>query len=170
MDNCILIENNVIEEFNNIFQYLENESNTAWTIAIKNVLKKVAKKIDNDCLVATNKISDTDCGEWLFDFVIYKETEGSLYELILIAECEWHSNYTTEYYQDLKYDFEKLLVAKSEHKLFIFELESQEEAILIIDNLIGIIKKFKHTYPNERYLFATWIKTMQKFYFKIFIS
>jgi hypothetical protein len=41
----------------------------------------------------------------------------------LVLECEWNRNY-----ERIKYDFEKLLIAKSKYKILIFQAKDKKKA------------------------------------------
>jgi len=54
--------------------------------------------------------------EWLYDLVWYRENdEEYLVEVPLVVECEWGTNTK----KHIKFDFEKLLLAKAGIKLMI---------------------------------------------------
>lgn len=66
-------------------------------------------------------------GEWLYDLVWYRENDkGQLVEVPLVVESEW-----SRYYKDVKFDFEKLLLANSQLKLMICSCPEKESEVWI---------------------------------------
>ena len=65
-------------------------------------------------------------GAFLCDLSWYTSTpapEGNLLEMPLALESEWHASY-----KQIKYDFEKLLVAKSKFKVMVFQASGRNAA------------------------------------------
>src|SRR5690606_23789575 len=55
--------------------------------------------------------------EWLYDLVWYRNNEaGLLHQIGLIMESEW-----SRAMEEIRYDFEKLLVAKAPIKVMVFQ-------------------------------------------------
>lgn len=83
-------------------------------------------------------------GEWLFDLVWYKENHNrQLIELRLVLESEWsHNKY------DIKYDFEKLLIAKCDSKVMLTESPDAKQVVQ------EGIKSFSVNCSSEQYLLA----------------
>lgn len=85
-----------------------------WTEEIKNSLGELGRD-NNFSICASTLDKDYEC-EWLYDLVWYKENEnGYLIDVPLVVESEWK----TDLIKDIKFDFEKLLLAKSRVKLMI---------------------------------------------------
>jgi hypothetical protein len=70
----------------------------------------------------------------------------------LVAECEWGGE------GGIKYDFEKLLISKSQYKLMIFKSDSDKNIDDIINKMKIWINIFRQTSKGDRYLFAGWSK------------
>lgn len=85
--------------------------------------------------------------EWLFDIVWYKNNNLGLIETPLIMECEWHSSW-----EQIKYDFEKLLVARADIRVMMFE-GWKENIRKHRDKFIEIINSYKYSQIGDRYLF-----------------
>jgi len=157
-------EQNIDSEFNKIWDYCETDSNKEWTIAIKTILEKINQNFFHN-KIATSNLQNTESGEWLFDFVIYEENkENYLNKLNLIAEIEWR-NYN-EYFPQLKYDFEKLLIAKCNYKLFIFEVDDNDELEDHTSKLSKILSNYNENNifaENEKYYLIIWNRKDQIF-------
>ena len=95
--------------------------NTNYTETIKIALGDLGEDFGYKvCTSTKDKIFN---GEWLYDLVWYKENEeGFLLEVPLVVESEWDKNLKA-----LKFDFEKLLLAKSPLKLMICQANETDE-------------------------------------------
>jgi hypothetical protein len=83
----------------------------------------------------------------------------------LVMESEWAQGFV-----HLKYDFEKLLVARSSHRLFIYQGPQYQESVEIIaDRLIEGINRFPFSQPGDRYLFAAYDTNEGVFRFMPFV-
>lgn len=160
-----------------ILNKIESDSNKSWTKAVFEILSECKNK-NTKIACSSLQEENRDCGEWLFDYVEYTESleielSNGLYnilsEIILVVECEWEFYKNQNYFMNLKYDFEKLLVAKSNYRLFIFEGNSIEMIQKTILDLKYIAKNFSKLNKNERILFAGWEKG-KEFYFDILIK
>ena len=91
-------------------------------------------------------------GEWLYDLIWYKEEKRSglnlMTDVVLALESEWST-----YFEDIRYDFQKLVQAKSRLKMLISqELTKEEFAMLKQD-----IECFHGKDESEIYIFAMWV-------------
>lgn len=87
-------------------------------------------------------------GNGFFDMVWYEEDEDKrLDRLPLAMESEWSKNYG-----EIKYDFEKLLVARAECKLMICQCHP-DDTELLISLLQEAVSAFKAA-KGDRYLIA----------------
>lgn len=100
---------------------------------------------------------NANCGEWLFDLAWYKyNSKRQMENLFLAMESEWGKE------ADIRVDFEKLLVARSQYRLMVFQGNSIDT---ITNNLINRIDTFQESQKGDRYLFAGWDWDTQKFIF-----
>ena len=91
-----------------------------WTIRIKTLLADLGYKKGYD--VSTSGLEDKTVTEWLYDFVWYKENSEKYIETVpLVLECEWGRKL-----KDIKFDFEKLLLANSEMKFMICQAKPNQ--------------------------------------------
>ena len=165
------------ENLNQILYKIKGDTNKFWTIAVFEILSKI-KKDNNKIACSKLESSLKDCGEWLFDYVEYSENEinfnnviySVLSDIHLIAEIEWSFYTQKNYFIDIKYDFEKLLVGKSNYRLFIFEHKELTFITESINSFKTIAKNFEKFETDERILFAAWHKGQGKFYFENFVK
>jgi hypothetical protein len=93
-----------------------------WAKAIFKALADLGTSLNYEICSSSND-GEYDAG-WLFDLVWYQNDEnGRLFSVPLVLESEWHRNY-----ERIKYDFEKLLIAKAQYKVMIFQAKGEKKA------------------------------------------
>ena len=103
----------------------KGKSNSFWTKEIKRVFIELGHK--EGFKVCAHGVDTADAKEWLYDLVWYRDDEnGRLESVPLVLESEWEAKY-----EGIKYDFEKLLLARTVYKVMIFqgEIESHFEEL-----------------------------------------
>ena len=139
--------------------YLEGLSDGGWTVGIKELLAKIGLEFGFKTCASSDKGHEP---EWLFDLLWYKSDSNShITEIGLVVESEWIMDD-----DELIYDFEKLLLAKSTNKLFIFQAWGIDEIERITKHLVGHIDAFKAKLSPEKYLFAALDTSNKKFEFR----
>lgn len=88
---------------------------------------------------------------WLFDLCWYSNaSDNRLLNLTLVLESEW-----SVAYEDIKFDFEKLLIAKAKFKVFVFQAKSSN-----VVSYLNELEKGIHIYQGgsagEIYLLACY--------------
>ncbi|MBS1510259.1 MAG: hypothetical protein JST86_05415 [Bacteroidetes bacterium] len=161
---CDDFELRLSESLNKIWDYILDDKNRYWTQAVKQILSKESRLIRDNLKVAACNLKDSDCPEWLYDFVCYDYDNIGLKDVILVAESEWRNPFTNDYLQDIQEDFEKLLMARAKYRIMIFEGETKEEVETTVIYLQKIISNSKLSQPGDRYMFAGWIRA-KEFYF-----
>ena len=101
--------------------------------------------------------------EWLFDMTWYKYNGDKSLSIGLVAESEWSYDRN-----EIKWDFEKLLAAKADHRLMIFQ-SSTEGIKEIIENFKEEIRNFMYSYEGDRWLFVTYDWDTERFDHKSYI-
>lgn len=143
------LEQEIIHELNGFIAEQENHDffgDRSWTLRIKERIGNLGLQKGFD--VAASGFKDKFEGEWLFDMVWYEEDEDKrLARLPLAMESEWSKNYGA-----IKYDFEKLLVARAECKLMICQC-NPDDTELLFSLLQEAVSAFKGS-KGERYLIA----------------
>ena len=96
-----------------------------WTRQIKSFIGRLG--ISKGYKVCASSHEQDFENEWLYDLVWYKENDtGFLIDVPLVVESEWKQNL-----KDIKFDFEKLLLANSGLKLMICNSkEKHKQSIL----------------------------------------
>jgi hypothetical protein len=96
---------------------------------------------------------------WLYDLIWYKEnTDGHVSEIYLVMESEWERKWGA-----IKYDFEKLLLAKSMLKLMVFQTDSGEigELFRLLEKGIRVFSRLQSI--DEIYLLIAYDNSTGKF-------
>lgn len=102
--------------------------------------------------------------EWLFDLVWYKnDRDNHLVSVSLVLECEWSLSFDA-----VKYDFEKLLVAKALLRVFVHEARTRAGIDEAQRRLITLVSKFEGSGKGDRYLFAGYDFKTTEFSFRPF--
>jgi hypothetical protein len=121
--------------------------NREWTTAIKRSLITLGRTRGYD--VCTSGFPDECEREWLFDLIWYRnEPQDHLREIGLIVESEWSRDLS-----HIKYDFEKLLIAKSPIKMMIFQ-DYKYNLTELWSLLETAIRTFQAEPADEKYLLA----------------
>jgi len=91
-------------------------------------------------------------GGWLADFVLYcNDLKGNFLRLLLVAESEWRQEIGA-----LIYDFEKLLVLRADHRLFLFQAVSGRQIENDLTDLVECAAHHELLIPGDRCLFAAY--------------
>lgn len=110
-------------------------------------------------------------GEWLYDILWWHgDDQRYIIECPLVAESEWGGK--DAFFKD---DFPKLLLARSEHRIVIFEGYPEEShrrnnVAERINWCKEQIRNFSCTQKGDRYLFCAWQWGKQEFLFDLFIA
>lgn len=163
-----LIEEKLAENSWLIGEMEDKPSN--WTTAINIFLKDVAKSIHGDCQIACKQKDIRDCSEWLYDFVCYTENEIGLDRVLFVAESQWMNQWHKDRnYDDIRFDFEKLILARCEIRIMIFEAHNESEIKKYITQLNDIVANCKMTQTNDRYMYLAWDIERTDFYVDLYI-
>ncbi|MDH5679947.1 MAG: hypothetical protein OEZ36_00050 [Spirochaetota bacterium] len=142
----------MIEEFKKILDDINNEftgknaGNTRWTKEIKEKFTQLGK--EKEFVVRCSSIDNSDDREWLYDLVWLDYCEPpaeKLKNIFLILECEWSG--------DFMWDFSKLLIAKSDFKIFILEVKNKSESENLFNSCQDLINSFEKN-NNDSYLIS----------------
>ena len=102
-------------------------------------------------------------GEWLYDLIWYTEEKSDwpnrMTDVVLVLESEWSQKLS-----DIRYDFQKLVQAKSRLKMLISNSLSVEE----FDMLKSDIECFQQKDGFEIYIFAMWVGGDEPFRYIIY--
>ena len=159
--------------------YNYGDSNAAWTNAVKAIFGALGQQ--NNCYVWShfrkggNYSSDEikqhvqqALGlpvpdyrtEWLNDIVWWQQDQDAdVINIPLVVESEWGTNAN-----NVKDDFQKLLLARSKYRVMIFECNPK-----VIDWFKIQISKYQCTQLGDRYLFCAWRANYNRFDFESYI-
>jgi hypothetical protein len=110
--------------------------------------------------------------EWLWDGVAWEISKGGrpgwVLRQPLVMESEWGGSYS------VTDDFQRLMVARADHRLLVFGAQTEAEANDLIKDCINGISDFRHTLPGDRYLFAAWLNEKgneaHQFVYRLFVA
>ena len=95
--------------------------------------------------------------EFMYDMIwLKKDHDGRLLRVGLVMECEWGND------EEVLQDFRKLLLARADERLIVFEGKTDKSNAELIERMRGEIGRFSGTEPRDRYLFASWPKRPKK--------
>jgi hypothetical protein len=124
----------------------------AWTRAIKEKLRALAQKFKCHAVE----------GEWLYDLCWYEMTKGEagyLLRVPLVMECEWTPD------SDMDGDFQKLVQARAEHRLWIFQAATADDIERYFDRCREQVATFRGSERADRYLMAGVDRARREFRF-----
>jgi len=138
-------------------------SNRLWTKQIKEGLCALGQVLGYGVSAAGCK--DADTGEWMFDLMWGDGDKDHFLEMPLAMECEWSTDI-----DQIFWDFEKLLIAKASHKLFVFQQDTDKEVEYVAKELTVAVHRFRTRLLEERYLLAGWSSGQKSFIYNVAIG
>ncbi len=93
-------------------------------------------------------------GEWLYDLTWLSIRGQSITDVPLVLESEWGIDL-----KNIDEDFGKLLLARAQHRVMIFQQKTLAEAEKVFDFLANQISAFSRSERGDRYLLAAFIWT-----------
>ena len=129
-----------------------------WTVGIKSSVAKLGRAAGWNICTSSVAGIEREC-EWLFDQTWYRNENGMLRELGLVLESEWGD------FPSVRYDFEKLLVARAPLKVMIYCDEALECENSFAQLARGIFH-YKHRDADDRFLLACWRGAKMQFEFR----
>lgn len=140
-------------------------SDGQWTEQVKARLYRLGA-LHHFHVCASSRAVKTDEGEWLFDMTWIRNEQGRMVSVPLVLECDWGGPRN----ERLENNFLKLLLARADHRVHIFE---GPRAFIAqqLDKFKQHILAFKETKPEDRYLFVAnlWGTTKPEFEFDLFL-
>lgn len=133
-----------------------------WTKQIKLELVQLCREMEwhHHCSETGNAEGGR---EWLFDFtaIEFNEENYEMRTIYLIVESEWSKNL-----EDIKYDFQKLICARSKLRLMIFQGNSTDSIQSTINELMRLVHAFEFSNKSDEYMFACWNNQKGSFEFE----
>jgi hypothetical protein len=141
----------IIKSFDSLPERLRaknTKGDGAWTVQLKDDIGTLGEK--HGWAVCAGGFKDRFDGGWLYDLVWYRNNEkGHLVEVYLVLESEWGNN------THIKYDFEKLHLAKSALKVMVFQTRSWKIEKLF-EFLVEGIRAWPKQSTDETYLLIAY--------------
>lgn len=153
------ITNKIDDALQNIVQH-PPKGNRAWTEAVKIAVGDIGTQLGYEILANQVPNRAHFQSEWLFDLTWYQGSNKGILSLPLVLECEW-----SQHYEDLRHDFEKLLVTNSDLKIMIFEA-TKEKADELVAQLDSAIRNFHGTDFAETYHICTLLLSAEEYRFQ----
>jgi hypothetical protein len=130
-----------------------------WTRVIKGRLCDLASR--SGCQVCASQCEKAYWPEWLYDVVWLRVREAPLSRLILdsplVAEIEWSND------RAIQDDFQKLLLARADTRLMIFQAWDSVRGRAIMDKLVEQIDAYTRGEQDDRYIFACYCTHTRRF-------
>jgi hypothetical protein len=121
-----------------------------WTQMIKERLIELAETYG--CQAYASQCNNQNRAEWLYDVVWLQESRGLGHGVItdspFVAEIEWSNE------KAVIDDFQKLLLARADTRLMVFEAASAKQAEQRMGRLIQQVRAYSRTESGDRYIFA----------------
>ncbi|MGC9260841.1 MAG: hypothetical protein ACP5I8_12325 [Phycisphaerae bacterium] len=134
-------------------------SDPVWTDEVKKCIATIGEK--NKWTVAGVLGSALQDPEWLYDLVWFKnDKKGFLRDVGLALESEWGTS------ADVKYDFEKLLQAKSRLKVMVCQAKDNQKVKELFASLKEGIQRFDNRGIDETYILAIYDNEKGEFVFE----
>lgn len=142
----------------------KKEKDSEWTRKIKVNLCKLGKVYDLETC-ASGVGNKAKWGEWLYDLCWAdaeknKKTGWDLKSVPLVVESEWGRTLW-----HIVADFDKLMLARSELKLMIYQDIPRMRVDEIADNLVRRVVKFRDIPKDDLFLLAGFDRDMEDFLF-----
>lgn len=139
---------------------------SSWTKRIKSDLVKLAHEFGYLAAcsgVAKESDHQPVQGEWLYDMIWWKQDGKYLSKIILVFESEWTPNLPMDD------DFFKLMVARADHHVWVFQEKTEETVRKAIGTCIDHLRHFHGLSSGDRFLFAGVSWNPRKFHFDLYV-
>ena len=122
-------------------------SDRVWTHNIKSELCSAGQALGYD--VCTSGVTQANSGEWLFDqvWLDWIPDPRQLKRIGLVVECEWELTC-----EAIFYDFEKLLVARADVRLMIFQAKNAERVEQLFNCMEEEARDFFQSQSGDYYM------------------
>lgn len=142
-------------------------SDRDWTQTLKERLGRLGEEKYNYKVCASGFKDDFE-PEWLFDLIWYKEegetNQRRLIDVPLVVESEWN-----KHFDHIKYDFEKLLVANAQHRLFVCYVHIDNRTALF-EYFKDAVNQYKLNRTGDRYMIAVLDYDTHEFVYELIVK
>lgn len=140
----------------------KSAADPVWTLRIKQALVAAAEEEPVKLYRCASDCADADWGEWQFDLCwLARAGEGRgadpLRRIVLAVESEWGD------WGDVEDDFEKLMAARADLRLMIFQEASEVRCEALARRLADLVRAFEQGHPSDRYLLAAYDNSADTF-------
>lgn len=149
------------------------------TFSLNNAIASVAKEFGISTwakgLITSDNSSDDvthiSGHEWLYDLVCYRygNEHYALNDTILVMESEWkgkryasNKNDDEDPYGEVKFDFQKLLLANADIKLMVYKEHRTDKDYNLNEYFIRRIKEYRQGKSSDYFLFACYSPEMRE--------
>ncbi len=120
-------------------------NDTIWTIKIKKAIAELATPFDYE---VRSTVEGTSYGsEWLYDLTFLEKDNDRIIEIPLILESEWSPKY-----ENIAYDFDKLLQSKAKIKVMVFQQKNVQSVKEVFKKLKYSITSYSKSCSAEVYI------------------
>lgn len=145
------IEQNVEDSLRDL-----HERSKCWSNA-KHTLPEYTHEVKNSLRGIGDNLGFTVCGSdenhgWLYDLCWREQDKGLDRSMPLAMESEWAQGFCA-----ILEDFQKLLVSRADHRVFICSQPTPEDWMDCLVLLIEQIRRHRETKKGDRYLFGCWL-------------
>lgn len=125
----------------------DGRTDREWTTQLKEDISSLGET--HGWTICTSGFKERFDGEWLYDLIWYRnDSDNHLTEVYLVLESEWQISPSA-----IKYDFEKLLLAKATLKVMVFQSYEQD-----ISGIFSLLERgicvFQKRSADETYILA----------------
>lgn len=127
-----------------------------FTILIKNIIIDIGRQKKYDYYISTNSFKNVDQGEWLFDISFQEIESNGEFTKTLSVPLVVESEISKVSFGGLKEDFDKLFVATSSQRLFIFRATNVNELNKFLEYAQSAINTFRNFKNDEGIHIIYW--------------
>jgi hypothetical protein len=140
-----------------------------WTRAIKTGLCGLAPRFN--CHACAGQCKEADWREeWLYDLLWLRvhatEDRTTVLDSPLVAEIEWGRH---RYNGPIRHDFQKLLLARANLRLMVFQAPDSERGREIVGELVEQVGAYSGSRQGDRYLFAYYGTRTRRFEYRDYV-
>jgi len=127
----------------------QNAKDKVWTRRIKEELDQAGQTLRPTPYIT--------CTNFLYDVTWMTLNQSNrITDIGMVLECEWGMDRKGMF--RVMYDFDKLLFARADTRVMVFQAHSAVCAQTLTE-MQSLIRGFSKTKPGDRYLFACWNRT-----------
>lgn len=132
--------------------------NPGWTRQVKCALIRLAHGEGHRAYAS--EVEGADGPEWLYDltWLNYSREERVLKRAVVVLESEWSRDE-----KQVVWDFHKLLLARVDLRVMVFQARNDESCSKVITRLVGLVARHEQSQPGDRYLLSGWRRDSRSF-------